>query len=59
MARRYKRTFKFLDTEIQAQTFCNNENANSYINNHHKASYTPWSSRDGKENKFVAWSSVQ
>lgn len=55
MAKRYKRTFKFFDTEDQAQIFCNNENLNNYIRKNHKALYTTWSSQDGKENKFVVW----
>lgn len=55
MARRYKTTFQFFDTENQAQEFCDKENQNYYIRKHHKASYTPWSSTDGKEHKFVAW----
>lgn len=55
MARRYITTFQFFDTEDQAREFCNRENMNRYIKQHHKAHYTPWSSKDGRENKFVAW----
>lgn len=55
MARRYRSTFQFFDTEEQAERFCNNENLNSYIRKNHTAHYTRWSSQDGKENKFVAW----
>lgn len=55
MARRYRKTFQFFDTEEQAQVFCDKENQNYYIRKHHKASYTPWNSADGKEHKFVAW----
>lgn len=55
MAKRYRKTFKFFDTEKQAQTFCDTENTNSYIRKKHAAHYTPWSSQDGTENKFVAW----
>lgn len=55
MARRYKMTFTFFDTEEQAQIFCSKENSNSYIRKNHPAHYTPWNSQDGKENKFVAW----
>lgn len=54
MANRYKMTFKFFDTEEQAEKFCNNENLNNYIRKNHKAHYTPWSSQDGTENKYVA-----
>ena len=38
MARRYKTTFQFFDTENQAQEFCDKENQNYYIRKHHKAS---------------------
>lgn len=55
MAARYRMTFEFFDTEDQAQVFCNRENTNSYIRKHHKAHYTPWSSQNGREHKFVAW----
>ena len=55
MAKRYRMTFKFFDTEEQAKTFCNNENLNYYIRKNHTAHYTPWVSQDGRENKFVAW----
>ena len=55
MAGRYKVSFKFFDTEEQAQKLCNNENTNYYIRKKHPAYYTPWTSRDGKEHKFVAW----
>jgi len=55
MAQRYKSTFEFFDMEEQAKRFCDIENLNSYIKKYHKAHYTPWSSQDGKENKFVAW----
>lgn len=55
MAKRYKRTFKFFDTEEQAITFCDKENQDYYIRKNHTASYTPWESKDGKENKFIAW----
>jgi len=55
MAYRYRKTFKFFDTEEQAKIFCNNENLNSYIRKNHEAHYTPWSSQDGTENKYIAW----
>jgi hypothetical protein len=53
--RRYKSTFEFFDTEERARAFCDKENSNSYIRKHHHAHYTPWSSQDGKEQKFIAW----
>ena len=55
MARRYRTTFEFFDTENQAIAFCSKENQNSYIKKNHTAHYTPWSSQDGSENKFIAW----
>lgn len=55
MARKYRMTFVFADTEEQAKRFCDNENKNRYIRKHHKAHYTPWVSRDGSEHKFVVW----
>jgi len=53
--RRYKMTFEFLDTELQAKQFCDKQNQNKYIKQKHPAHYTPWSSSNGNENKFVAW----
>ena len=55
MARRYRKTFEFCETEEEAQAFCATQNKSYYIRKHHPAHYTPWSSRDGKERKFVAW----
>lgn len=55
----YRKTYRFFDTEDQARTFCDSENLNHYIKKHHTAHYTPWSSIDGKENKFVAWYAVK
>jgi hypothetical protein len=55
MATRYRETFMFFDTEAQAKAFCDNENLNPYIRKHHAAGYTPWSSHDGTENKYIAW----
>lgn len=50
-------TFDFFDTEEQAADFCFNYNANSsyYMRKNKPAHYTPWSSSDGKEQKFIAW----
>jgi hypothetical protein len=58
MARRYRESFQFFDTEDQAKEFCDKENLNRYIKEHHPASYTPWTSKDGKEKAFVAWYST-
>ena len=55
MVKRYKRTFKFFNTEDQARIFCDKENKSYYIRKNHTASYTPWKSKDGKESKFIAW----
>ena len=55
MARRYRLTFEFVDTKEQAEEFCNNENKNRYIREHHKAHYTPWTSQDGSEHKYIVW----
>lgn len=55
MARRYQTTFQFFDTEDQAAAFCRTENRNPYIRRKHPAHYTPWSSADGTQRKFVAW----
>lgn len=54
---RYTKTFEFCDTEEQAKALCHRRNceATSYVRNHHPAYYTPWSSQDGKEHKFVVW----
>lgn len=55
MASRYKKSFKFFDTEEDAIEFCATENKNYYIRKNHPAHYTPWVSKDGTENKFIAW----
>lgn len=52
---RYRKTFKFCETEDEAKRFCESENKNRYIRKHHPAHYTSWSSQDGKEHKFIAW----
>ena len=50
-------TFQFVDTEEQAKDLVNSiqANQNAYRKKHHKPSYTPWTSTDGKEHKFVVW----
>lgn len=55
MAKRYRLTYEFFDTEEQAKNFCDNENKNRYIREHHRAGYTPWSNQDRTEHKFIAW----
>jgi len=55
MVRRYRKTFKFFDTEEQAIDFCANENKNRYIRNNHPAHYTSWVSQNRTEHKFIAW----
>ena len=55
MARRYRKTFDFVDTEEEAKAFCATQNKNRYLRKNHPAHYTPWVSQDGKEQKFVVW----
>ena len=55
MANRYRLTFTFANTEEQAKIFCDNENKNAYIRKNHPAHYTPWSSQDETEHKFICW----
>jgi len=51
------RTFEFVETESEAKELCKTiqKNQNSYRKAHHKPSYTPWNSSDGKEHLFVVW----
>ena len=55
--KRYQKTFKFFNTEEQAKTFCDNENSKNsyYLRKNHPATYTTWTSMDGKEHKFIVW----
>lgn len=55
--KQYRATFQFFDTEEQARVFCDKQNAlaSAYVRKKYKAHYTPWSSQDGTENKFIAW----
>ena len=57
MANRYRLTFKFADTEGQAKAFCDMQNRSYsyYVRKNHPAHYTPWSSQDGTEHKFICW----
>lgn len=53
-------SFTFVDTEDEAKELCKNiqKRQNSYRKRWHKPHYTPWSSSDGKEHKFVVWYTV-
>lgn len=55
-----RKTFKFVDTEQEAIELCKliQHNQNSYRKMYHKPSYTPWTSQDGREHKFVVWYTV-
>ena len=57
MARHYQKTFIFCDTMEEAQVFCNTQNANStaYMRRKHPAHFTPWSSQDSREKKYICW----
>ena len=46
--KRYRKTFEFFDTEVQARAFCDKQNAlaSAYVRKKYKAHYTPWSSQD-------------
>lgn len=52
---RYRKTFTFANTEQEAQTLCAEFNRNPYLRRKHPAHYTPWTSRDQTEHKFVVW----
>ena len=55
MKKQYR--FQFVDTEADAVAMCQRINATQsrYMTKHHPATYTPWSSSDGKEHKFVVY----
>lgn len=55
--RKYNKTFKFCNTEQEAREMCESINraATRYIRTKRPAHYTPWSSADGKEHKFIVW----
>lgn len=57
MTRKYRAWFIFADTETDARAICERENATgtAYKRRRHPAHYTPWSSADGHENKFIVW----
>lgn len=47
---RHQETFHFVDTEEQGRKFVEQRRKQR-----RKAWYTPWSSADGKESKFIVW----
>lgn len=47
-------TFKFFDTEDAARDFCDRENL-AHPRRKNRAHYTPWSSNDQQEHKYIAW----
>ena len=55
--RKYRYTFEFKKTEEEARTFCERINAGLtiYMRKNKPAHFTPWQSKDGKENLFVCW----
>lgn len=55
--KKYNKTFKFVASESEAQSFCNeiNNNSSYYVRNKYPASYTNWESTDHKEKCFVCW----
>jgi len=54
---KHRKTFEFFDTAEQAEAFCKGWNARQsrYMTQHHPAHFTPWTSQDGTEHKFIAW----
>ena len=55
--KKYNLTFEFKETEEQAKNFCKNVNKrlSYYMRKNKPAIYTPWQSKDGKENLFICW----
>ena len=55
--RKYNLTFEFKETEEQAKNFCKNvsKGLSYYMRKNKPAIYTPWQSKDGKENLFICW----
>lgn len=51
----YRATFEMFDTEAEAKDFCSKKNRDPYLAKNHPAHYTPWTSLNGKEHKFIAW----
>lgn len=58
--KKYNPRFYFVDTEAEAAKACETENNRGtyYKRKHHTAHYTPWTSADGKEHKFIVWTVV-
>ena len=54
---KYRAWFEFVGTEDQAKEKCIYFDSllNRYARKKYPAHYTPWSSQDGSENKFVVW----
>ena len=57
MNRKYQLGFLFRDTEDEAKQLCESlyKFMTPYARRKYKPSYTPWTSMDGKEHKFVVW----
>ncbi|MBQ2183728.1 MAG: hypothetical protein II399_03755 [Lachnospiraceae bacterium] len=57
----YKKVFAFVDTEKDAKFLCESikKFSSSYVKKKYPPSYTPWTSSDGKEKKFVVWYHVK
>lgn len=51
---RTRLTYKLFDTEDAARDFCDRENR-THPRRKNRAHYTPWSSSDQQEHKFIAW----
>ena len=47
-------TFQLFDTEDAARDFCDRENR-AHPRRKNRAHYTPWSSSDQQEHKYIAW----
>ena len=47
-------TYKFFDIEDAARDFCDRENR-AHPRRKNRAHYTPWSSSDQQEHKYIAW----
>ena len=55
--RKYQLTFEFKDTEEQAKEMVASllKSATPYIRKNKSPHYTPWTSSDQKEHKFIVW----
>ena len=55
--KRYYKTFMFVDNECQAKDMCERlvATSNDYVKTHKRPYYTPWTSSNGEEKKFVVW----